>query len=350
MAGVRPVGAVCGGVGRSKDMKRRAFTLVEVLVVIAVIAVLVGLLLSAVQSAREAARRLQCISNLKQIALASHDFCDANQYFPPGLGPSPFGGTSLVFILPYLEQGNVYNQFNILQDVDATPSNLTARNSQIGVYLCPSDPSVGKWVDPNPPPGQQAGIKGQANYYASLGARGWAYDVKPPLFKRPEEAGVFAFDSKTRFADITDGSSNTTLFGEIKRGARPGGDDLDVSVVPPNVWGPNDPTTNVNNLKPPAACDSQTVRLNYTGLEYHHGTFITALYTHTVPPNYKGRDCVRSITFDQAHMASRSYHPGGVNVAMADGSVRFIGDRIRPEVWRALGTKCGGELISADSY
>jgi prepilin-type processing-associated H-X9-DG protein len=85
-------------------------------------------------------------------------------------------------------------------------------------------------------------------------------------------------------------------------------------------------------------------------LQYQRGFLLTALYTHTVPPNYKGRDCIIFPGFDQAHLASRSYHPGGVNVAMADGSVRFIRDAISPSVWRALGTRCGGEVIDAGSY
>ena len=109
--------------------------------------------------------------------------------------------------------------------------------------------------------------------------------------------------------------------------------------------------TNPNALRPMAACNSPTTSIySHTGLQYQSGFFITALYTHTVPPNYKGRDCLRFPVFDQGHLASRSYHPGGVNVALVDGSVRFIRESIDLDVWKALGTRGGGEVISASSY
>jgi prepilin-type processing-associated H-X9-DG protein len=121
-------------------------------------------------------------------------------------------------------------------------------------------------------------------------------------------------------------------------------------LLPPATYGRATPPSNPSNLSPPAACDNPTLKWNYTGLEYQRGSFYTALYTHTVPPNYKGRDCLLNFTFDQGHLASRSYHAGGVNLAMADGSVRFIHETIRLPVWKALGTRSGGEPVDTQSY
>jgi prepilin-type N-terminal cleavage/methylation domain-containing protein/prepilin-type processing-associated H-X9-DG protein len=333
-------------------MKRRAFTLIELLVVIAVIAVLIALLLSAVQAAREAARRAQCCNNLKQIALASHNFLDTNQCFPAGATSPPSQGSALFSLLPFLEQRNLYDAFNMAQDLTSPVTNATARHNQIQAFLCPSDPSSGSYQDPSLIAGQPAVAMGRSNYFGNLGAYGWVYDTYNGWTKDQGLTGVFAYGSSTSLAAILDGASNTALFAEIKRGARDGHDSLDVSIVPPQLWGLGNPAINTNNVSPTSKACSNTYPnpYNFTGLQFQRGFFITALYTHTITPNYPARDCINLPTLDQGHLASRSYHPGGVNVALADGSVRFIKDSISPLVWKAVGTRSGGEVMSAGSF
>jgi prepilin-type N-terminal cleavage/methylation domain-containing protein/prepilin-type processing-associated H-X9-DG protein len=331
-------------------MRKRGFTLIELLVVIAIIAVLIGLLLPAVQAARGAARRVQCVNNLKQIALGAHHFHDANRCFPPGASLAPSEATAVTVLLPYLENVALANAFNYSLNVTTTIENATGRCTQIKMFLCPSDPSSGVWPDPNLPPAMQGSVMGRSNYFGNLGGWGWIYDQLNSRSKPAALAGVLAVGSTTRIADILDGTSNTAMFAEIKRGASPGSDVLDVTVAMPNVWGPATPDVNVNNLAPPAACNKPLKKLNYTGLQYQYDYLMTAFYTHTVPPNYRGRDCIALVSQQQGHLASRSYHPGGVNVAWADGSVRFVSERIPLNVWRALGTRSGGEILDSSSY
>jgi prepilin-type N-terminal cleavage/methylation domain-containing protein/prepilin-type processing-associated H-X9-DG protein len=329
-------------------MRRPGFTLIELLVVIAIIAVLIALLVPAVQKVREAAARIHCLNNLKQIALAAHNYHGACNGFPPGATPTPSQASALALLLPYLEQGNLYQQFDLSRDVYADPVNGAARAQQVPIFLCPSDPSRGYYQDPFPP----GYISGKSNYAANLGAHGWWKEQNGTQVKDPTLNGVFAWNSRTRLSDITDGSSNTLLLAEVKRGACPARDNLDVTVLMPPAWDnkPYNPAMNPNNLAPPPACNSPTTTLNYTGLEYYRGFLITAFYTHTVPPNSRGRDCIRWLTFDQGHLAARSYHPGGVNVAFADGSVRFISDSIQLSIWKKLGTRSGGEVLDVGDF
>jgi prepilin-type N-terminal cleavage/methylation domain-containing protein len=329
-------------------MRRPAFTLVELLVVIAILAVLIALLLPAVQKVRAAAARMQCANNLKQIALAAHTYHDACNCFPPGATPTPSQASALALLLPYLEQGNLYQQFNFSRDVFSDPVNGPARSQQVPTYLCPSDPSQGFYQDPFPP----GYVSGKANYAANLGANGWWKDLSGSQVKDPTLSGVFAWNSRTRVTDITDGSSNTLLFAEVKRGASPGHDNLDVTVLPPPAWDnrPANPATNPNNVSPPPACNTPITTLNYRGLQYYRGFLITAFYSHTLPPNSQNRDCVRGLPYDQGHLAARSYHPGGVNASCADGSVHFISDSIQLSTWKNLGTRSGGEVLDGGEF
>jgi prepilin-type processing-associated H-X9-DG protein/prepilin-type N-terminal cleavage/methylation domain-containing protein len=330
-------------------MRRAAFTLTEVLVVIAIMGALIGLLVPAVQKVREAANRAKCQNNLKQIALAAHSYHGVFDRFPPGATLPPSRVSALTLVMPHLEQANIYRQFDFSKSASDEPANAAARAQQVPTFLCPSDPSQGYYQDSFPP----GVISGKSNYSANMGASGW-WDERDGAnhVKDPALSGVFGHNSRTRLSDIRDGSSNTLLFAEVKRGANPSHDILDVTVLMPPAWDnrPYNPATNPNNLSPPPACNSPTTTLNYTGLQYYNGFLITAFYTHTVPPNSRDRDCVRWLTFDQGHLASRSYHPGGVNVAFADGSARFISDSIQLNTWKKLGTRSGGEVLNAGDF
>jgi prepilin-type N-terminal cleavage/methylation domain-containing protein len=312
---------------------QRGFTLIELLVVIAIIAILIGLLLPAVQKVREAAARLKCQNNLKQIGLALHNYENTMGYFPPGDAP-PHRGSALALLLPYAEQLAKYNQFDFTQNLHTAAVNAAGRTTDVPLFLCPSDPSTAT-----------VSGQGRSNYLGNLGARGWFRNTDPAT------AGMFAYSTSgfigLKHSDITDGTSNTAMFAEVKRGNFDSiADPLSVYRIPHATW---DQNQLANDLNPVPICDTQTSTfLDYTGLQYHRGFLITAFYTHTAPPNYRGRDCIRDVGFDRGHIQARSYHSGGVGVVRADGSVTFVRDTIDINQWRAFGTRAGGEVLNID--
>jgi prepilin-type N-terminal cleavage/methylation domain-containing protein len=318
--------------------RARGFTLIELLVVIAIIAILIGLLLPAVQKVREAAARMKCTNNLKQIGLALHNYESAMGYFPPGDAP-PHRGSPLAQLLPHTEQMNKYNQFNFQINLHGTAANLAGRLTDVPIFLCPSDPSSGFVAE-------GGGQQGRSNYLANMGVRGWFRNTDTAT------AGMFAYSPGgfvgVKHGEITDGTSNTAMFAEVKRGDYNGAaDPQSVWRIPYATW---DGAQLANDLSPTPICDTTvSAFLDYTGLQYHRGFFITAFYTHTALPNYKGKDCIRDVGYDRGHVQARSYHTGGVNVVRADGSVGFVRDSVNIANWKAFGTRAGGEVLSIDN-
>jgi prepilin-type N-terminal cleavage/methylation domain-containing protein len=312
---------------------RRGFTLIELLVVIAIIAVLIGLLLPAVQKVREAAARIKCANNLKQIGLAAHQYHLDHERLPPGVSATPARAPALVWLLPYLEQQNRYLLFNQGQDTGTAPINAAGRSGDVGIFLCPSDPSGGMLAE-------GGGTIGRTNYLGNLGAHAWWANPDPAT------AGVFGYNSAVRLTDITDGTSNTALFAEVARGANPSDNLATFGELPQGQWDsyPNADRTGDVCGAPGHILIFFLVRCHTRGLNYALGWPWQALYTHTVPPNWAGTDCLRMGGLDRGHLAARSYHSDGINLGRADGSVSFVTSGIGLDVWRALGTRGGGEI------
>jgi prepilin-type N-terminal cleavage/methylation domain-containing protein/prepilin-type processing-associated H-X9-DG protein len=368
---------------------RSAFTLIELLVVIAIIAVLIGLLLPAVQKVREAANRIKCTNNLKQITLAAMNYESTYSTLPPGQGQQPFQPSGpglpsgddcpsiLAILLPFLEQDNKYNLFNFAYDVNdaRVPGiNAPAANQDVSFYLCPSDPSS-KVVNFN-----DQYNRGRCNYFGNIGTTASPYtnsagdllETSNPLFNNAgNRLGVFnmtvnltnaypsdhsfvepnigAVSGKVRIADVTDGTSNTAMFAEIKRGTLTNTDfgqhdATTVQIIQDSAFNYITPT--LPDCNQDSAAGSFYTRIRYTGLEFYRNFPPECWYTHTAPPNYQGADCGSS-NFWAAHMAARSYHTGGVNVAFVDGSVHFISNNIDFAAWQALGTRAGGEVTGS---
>jgi prepilin-type N-terminal cleavage/methylation domain-containing protein/prepilin-type processing-associated H-X9-DG protein len=316
---------------------RHGFTLIELLVVIAIIVLLIALLLPAIQKVRAAADKLTCANNLKQIGIAIHHYQTDIGKLPPG-SQEPDRASVLVYILPYVEQDIKYKQFNLTQNVLTSAANSQARQQDIKIYNCPADQFEGYVLF-----GTTERL-GRNNYMSNLGSNGWWRSPEGPFFYVGGTAARGYTDGerkKIKITDIYDGTSNTAFFSEVKRGPRPKFDDRTVStIVPFGVWDAN-PTA---DLQPVPECENRSYPyLDYTGLEYVRGFLSTSWYTHTVPPNYQGRDCIRSVGVDRGHYAARSWHPGGVNVLFGDGDVRFVRSGVDMSVWRAIGTRNGGE-------
>ena len=321
--------------------RRSGFTLIELLVVIATIGLLVALLLPAVQTAREAARRVQCKSHLKQIALGMHQYHDTHGSLPPGKKGCCWG-TWLIFVLPQVEQQALFNAYNFTgnnrpeqpesYDVDLRyfgVANRTVTSTRINVYLCPSDGTNAPLVVTTNERTMACTSQNFAGNFGNtlqiqedrLGIRfgGAPFgDVGSPLAdqSRPPKPTV-------SFRDFLDGMSSTLLLGEVVVGQ---GFDLRGF----SWWG-----------------DAAGFETYLTPNTLSPDVMSSADFCQNRPPN---PPCVVSTPALSDVYASRSRHPGGVNVALADGSVRFVKDQIQPVTWRSLGTTRGAEVLTGDSF
>ncbi|WP_165246734.1 DUF1559 domain-containing protein [Paludisphaera soli] len=361
-------------------MKRRqAFTLIELLVVIAIIAVLIALLLPAVQAAREAARRSQCVNNLKQLALAIHNYHDANNALPAMvtfLGPAytltpgdPGWGWCAgwpIAIAPNLEQQTLSNAFNFNIQSDQ-PQNSTVGYTAVGSLLCPSENQAQRPGSPWAPLSYHGNMGGPGVIEAWTGTIVPNYTTNPLSWGWPgQNLAYFGFQS------ISDGTSNTALISEKLLGlsgnpvVTPGGNNgkrgyfkvAHAGFNLPSATATNEALAFLNACKSAPATTNSISSAN-TGQYWTFGypwNVGNNAYTHFNTPN--GMTCVDSTGNGDGPdnggvngiVTATSNHSGGVNVALADGSVKFIKDSIAPQTWWALGTRNGGEVISSDAY
>ena len=361
---------------------RSGFTLIELLVVIAIIAVLIALLLPAVQSAREAARRAQCINNLKQLGLALHNYHSTNNVLPPLFGnfgtapngPSEPGGPWplgwMVMLLPYMEQTPLYNTANFGFGAFGVANQNTLSSTKVASFICPSESlKIGGWI-----------ASTFTNYHANFGGpssmSSWSGPIVPfrsdrnnlPGYTNAVTTGNL---SVVGFESVTDGTSNTVAFSEKLVGlagfvssVRPGSrDSKRVSYQLGNNLGWDTATGGADANAFLAACKAvpstaaPTNPTQWTGACWngsHAGTLHFNAYNHFMTPN--SLSCVAANSWGGAPggfndaITATSNHSGGVNVGMVDGSVRFMKDSIANPIWWAVGTRNQGEVVSSDSY
>ena len=347
----------------------RGFTLVELLVVIAIIGILIALLLPAVQAAREAARRSQCTNNLKQLALAVHNYVDTFKVFPPKKAGTQLGGcaqcngaygSGWMRLLPYYEQRALYDAWSSPQTYsgnnysafgpcpwDATAGAYEPYRQQVATLMCPSDSGI---------KGKPATSKGRTNYMFSVGDSISSNSQNQANKNR----GIFAnYSARIKFASIRDGTSNTVMLSErsfpeyVNMVGQGIGDGSGIVTNPSACYSavdPADPKRFIGSTR------------SWTG-QWDHGSASHIAFTTVLPPNAPScADLGFSGNDNGTHgiYTPSSFHPGGVMAAMADASVRFISETIDTNdltlapatsgasnygVWGALGTREGGEAL-----
>ena len=349
---------------------RRGFTLIELLVVIAIIAVLIALLLPAVQAAREAARRAQCVNNLKQIGLAVANYESAVGSYPPGNEPWWTEWSANSMLLPYMEQQPIYNSINFAstRPTGGAPlmhdgiTNSTAEYTKLAVFLCPSD--ANRLSSPWGPNNYMANSGSAPNsFYGGdgTGSDGANGPMSGPFIFTGTDNGQHG--TSVKVAAVTDGTSNTAAFSERVKASgsydsgvapfdtlKPTSSLSQLNVLPagqettPQAWNKlctaTPPTPNGSGYDRAVDIDN-----DISGASWSAGLTPDTRYNHVMPPNTWG--CRGGV--EMSHVAS-SRHAGGVNVLLLDGSVKFIKQTVSITTWWALGTRAGGEVVSADQY
>ena len=313
----------------SAARRRTAFTLIELLVVIAIIGVLIGLLLPAVQKVREAANRMKCANNFKQLGLAMHNYHDTNSQFPMGAQGLPCPGLSatlpqrtpfLPYLLPYFEQDNVYKLYNFNVGFN-NAANTTAIGIKLIVFQCPADDARPQFT------GSGGAMDYKGNYGLNWGRWTYCDQGGPATNTAPLNVGIqgkapFGERYGARIAEVSDGTSNTMMWMEMLQGR---GETAPLDRRG-RLWNNDSCGYNVMTRYPP----------NSTTPDY---TLCNNNPEANLPCTQGAGDNLNY------YMGARSRHSGGVNVSLCDGSVRFVASNIDLLTWTALSSQAGGEVV-----